>query len=185
MAPTNVPLTGLPPTTNQASPVTQPEVGLPPRISSPPIICQPSPFAASLPIALRNSRPTHKPSQNSPTNFSSVKNGQNPYNGSLLRTKSYAYRDRGYEDFSKLMASSDDFFVIRRFQSLNAHVILYMQDRIAQIEERLQEIHEEYKQGHPSEVNNGSFRWDLIHEPERDSLMCELTSLLHHYSKHS
>ncbi|KAF1999439.1 hypothetical protein P154DRAFT_437197 [Amniculicola lignicola CBS 123094] len=97
---------------------------------------------------------------------------------------SFAYRDRGYQDFSKLMASSDDFFVIRRFQSLNAHVILYMQYRIAQIEERLQEIHEECKKGNPSEANNGSFRWDLICEPERDSLMCELTSLLHHYNQY-
>jgi hypothetical protein len=81
------------------------------------------------------------------------------------------------------MASDDDFFIIRRFQSLNANVILYMQDRISQIEERLKEIHENNENSTDEKRKNSSFRWDMQNEPERDRLMCELTGLLHHYSK--
>lgn len=88
------------------------------------------------------------------------------------------------------MASDDDFFIIRRFQSLNANVILYMQDRISQIEGRLKCIHEANENApapapgaEGGERRNNSFRWDMRFEPERDRLMCELTSLLHHYSE--
>lgn len=84
------------------------------------------------------------------------------------------------------MASDDDFFIIRRFQSLNANVILYMQDRISQIEDRLKEIHESNENENApnnTERKNSSFRWDMKLEPERDRLLCELTGLLHHYSK--
>lgn len=81
------------------------------------------------------------------------------------------------------MASDDDFFIFRRYQSLNARTILYMEDRIGQIEDRLAQIHDENAHGDEKRRNN-SFRWDMKFEPERDRLMCELTSLLHHYNQY-
>lgn len=81
------------------------------------------------------------------------------------------------------MASDDDFFVFRRYQSLNARTILYMQDRIGQIENRLVQIHDEIAHGDEKRKNN-SFRLDMHLEPERDRLMCELTGLLHHYNQY-
>lgn len=81
------------------------------------------------------------------------------------------------------MASDDDLFLFRRYQSLNARTILYMQDRIGQIENRLSQLHDENAHGDEKRKNN-SFRWDMHHEPERDRLMCELTGLLHHYNQY-
>jgi hypothetical protein len=97
--------------------------------------------------------------------------------------KKIAWKYEGYQEFSRWMASDDDFFVIRRFQSLNAEVILYMQDRIVQIEERLQEIHKGVETSSDELARNSSFRWGMKHEPERGRLMCELTGLLNHYSE--
>jgi hypothetical protein len=89
----------------------------------------------------------------------------------------------GYKELSRWMASSDDFFIIRRFQSSNALVILYMQYRIVGIEDRLNEIHERIEK-EDFETRNSSFLWDERFEPERARLLVELTGLLHHYSEY-
>ncbi|KAF2705066.1 hypothetical protein K504DRAFT_506536 [Pleomassaria siparia CBS 279.74] len=147
-------------------------------LCSPAITCQPSPFAASYPIELQSfatPRPI-PPSQ--------------PLTGDAKKQfdeekKKAAWKYEGYREFSRWMASDDDFFIIRRFQSLNANVILYMQDRIPQIEERLAEIHMNNENAPDVEKRrNNSFRWDMKHEVERDKLLCELTSLLHHYNQY-
>jgi hypothetical protein len=95
-----------------------------------------------------------------------------------------AWKYEGYKALSKWMASEDDFFVFRRFESLNAGVILWMQDRIVQIEERLEEIHKMIEDS-PSDHNlkNCSFRWDAQYQSERTRLMEELSAILHHYSE--
>src|SRR6266496_5626730 len=49
----------------------------------------------------------------------------------------------GYPSFSKWMASSEDFLILRRFGELNARAMLLMQDRIARKEELLMKIDEE------------------------------------------
>jgi len=150
--------------------------GLPPPVTSglssatilPPINFQPSPFATSLPIPLQTlGRPAQNPAGPPVSDDEKKKN---------------PWKHEGYREFSKLMASDDDFFIIRRFQSLNANVILYMQDRIAQIEECLNIIHEK-NANDPGDRGNHSFRRDVHFEPDRARLMCELTNLLHHYSK--
>jgi hypothetical protein len=97
--------------------------------------------------------------------------------------KKLAWKYKGYKEFSKWMASEDDFFVFRRFGRLNAGVVLWMQDRITQIETRLDEIHEMIANSPDIENRrNDSFRWDAKYEQERDHLMTQLSGLLHHYS---
>ncbi|KAF2106729.1 hypothetical protein BDV96DRAFT_625796 [Lophiotrema nucula] len=98
--------------------------------------------------------------------------------------KQKAWKYEGYREFSKWMASDDDCFVIRRFHSLNAHVILYLQDRIVEIEEELEKIHVKNASNHDDGQRNSSFRWDRLFEPERDRLMKELADLLHQYNQH-
>lgn len=140
----------------------QQSYGLPPPVVS----GLQSPFISSFPIELQNiSPPNAKPSIDDATS----------------RRKSWKHE--GYGVFSKWMASDDDLFVFRRFQSLNARTILYMQDRIGQIETRLAQLHDENAHGDEKRKNN-SFRWDMHHEPERDRLMCELTGLLNHYNQY-
>ena len=83
------------------------------------------------------------------------------------------------------MASDDDFFVIQRFQSLNAQTILWMQDRITRLEKRLDELHGYVASSADSSLTNGSFRLDEDNMSEREKIMRELSSVLHHYSEHA
>jgi hypothetical protein len=146
-------------------------------LSSWPITCQPSPFAASYPIELQQFEPPIPSPHAQPLTNDEKKRWEN-------EKKKRAWKHEGYKEFSRWMASDDDFFVIRRFQSLNANVILYMQDRISQIEERLGQIHDNNANAPDDRKRkNSSFRWDLKHEAERDKLFCELTGLLPHYSQ--
>lgn len=51
------------------------------------------------------------------------------------------WKYEGYKDFSEWMASDDDLFIFRRFANVNAQIILWMQNRIAQKEARLETLH--------------------------------------------
>lgn len=83
------------------------------------------------------------------------------------------------------MASDDDFFLFRRFESLNAQTILWMQDRIVQVEEKLEAIHKRVEDAPLGEkLVNSSLRWDEKYMQERHALHGELSCLLHHYSKY-
>lgn len=96
----------------------------------------------------------------------------------------YPWKYDGYRSFCRFMASGDDFFIIRRFQDLNARTILWMQDRIVQFEEDLKRIDQMVEDADLSHnLRNDSFRWDRTWVPERHTRMEELSSLLHHYSR--
>lgn len=128
-----------------------------------------SPFMSSLPIELQNITKNPPPPRA-------------PIDADIARTAPWTFE--GYKEFCKWMASDDESFAFRRFQALNARAILYMQDRISQIENRLEQIHMENAYANPdTHRRNFSFRWDMHWEKERDRLTCELTGLLHHYSK--
>lgn len=95
-----------------------------------------------------------------------------------------AWRYEGYQAFTKWMASDDDFFVFRRFESLNAQVLLWMQDRIVRMENKLQDIHKLVEGSDRSlKLTNGSFRTDETNLREREEIMRELSATMHHYSE--
>jgi hypothetical protein len=96
------------------------------------------------------------------------------------------WKYEGYQEFSQWMASDDDLFVFRRFASVNARIILWMQHQIVQKEDRLEELHKIVINGRSeNHWRNDSFGWDAINHSERDNLMRELSSLVLHYSKYS
>jgi hypothetical protein len=95
------------------------------------------------------------------------------------------WKHQGYYAFSKWMASEDDFFVFRRFESLNANTILYLQHRISGLENKLHEIHRTVEESTEEKWRNSSLSWDANHRPERLQIMDELSCLLLHYSKHN
>lgn len=80
------------------------------------------------------------------------------------------------------MASDDDFFIFRRYQSLNARTILYMQDQIGLIEQQLKTIHDDIAHSN-DDMKNNSFRLDACLVHRRDHLMQELTHRLYRYNK--
>jgi hypothetical protein len=92
-----------------------------------------------------------------------------------------AWKHEGYPQFSKLMASDDDLFVFRRFATVNARVILWMQHQIAEMEVRLEKMDERMRQ--EEKGRNDSFAWDTQWYMDRNNLMRELSATVLHYSK--
>jgi hypothetical protein len=81
------------------------------------------------------------------------------------------------------MASEDDFFIFRRFGDLNTRTILWMQDRIRQIEDDIRSQDELVAKSHPDDkLRNDSFVWDEKYRQQRHARMRELSDLLHRYS---
>ena len=77
------------------------------------------------------------------------------------------------------MASDDDFFVIRRFGQVAARILLRMQDRIAQLEEKLRDQDRiSMLQGQDS----GTFRCENNYS--RIRILDELTSVLSQYRRY-
>lgn len=98
--------------------------------------------------------------------------------------KSAPWKYEGYQAFSKWMASDDDFFVFRRFESLNANTILWMQYQISQLEKELEDLHKEVEDSKIDDgLRNDSFHWDAQYWQRRNQIMGELSRQLLHYSK--
>lgn len=95
------------------------------------------------------------------------------------RSKPWKYK--GYPAFSKWMASSNDFFLVRRFGSLNARVLLFMQNRVAEKEELLCAIDTRAQQSTDDQGNSGSLRNDP--RQDRTQALAELVPLLKEYSE--
>jgi len=86
----------------------------------------------------------------------------------------------GYRGYSKFISSDDDFFVVRRFDTLSARVALALQDEIAVLEEELNEIDEVHSKRESPDVNNGALRDDI---PDRKLLVDRAANKLRKYSK--
>jgi hypothetical protein len=88
----------------------------------------------------------------------------------------------GYKSYSSWVASSDTFFHVRKFATLNARVIFALQDEISVLEEKLQELDRTYSSKESGVINNGSFRDDQ--KTERVETMQSLKQKLLEYSEH-
>ena len=76
------------------------------------------------------------------------------------------------------MASDDDFFVVRKFGTVCARVILMLQDRIVILTEELEKEDNECRQ---LGLDNGTLRHDP--RPRRQQILEELAWRLEHYSE--
>lgn len=91
------------------------------------------------------------------------------------------WKFEGYPAFSKWMASSNDFFLLRRFGALNARVLLMMQDKISRKELELEALDEQARIGPDDLGDSSSFGYEPW--PERERLLHELKALLKEYSR--
>ncbi|GJN72575.1 hypothetical protein PLIIFM63780_006637 [Purpureocillium lilacinum] len=91
------------------------------------------------------------------------------------------WKDEGYPGFSRWMASSDDFLVLRRFGQLNVRVLLLMQDRIVRKEEELANI-DAYGKLSADKADSSSLRSEPL--PEREIILDELKAMLHEYNEY-
>jgi hypothetical protein len=86
----------------------------------------------------------------------------------------------GCEEYSSFIASDDDFFVIRRFSTLTARVILALQDQLSQIEEQLESLERQLKIPEAGLVHNGSFQEEM--HSSRTELVLKANLKLREYS---
>jgi hypothetical protein len=97
-----------------------------------------------------------------------------------IQTKPWKYI--GYKGFSQWMGSDIDFFVIRRFDNLNARVILAMQWELTDLEYQINALDDKYSLRSSPDANNGTLRWDC---PERTKLLWDIQKKLKEYSRMS
>ena len=91
------------------------------------------------------------------------------------------WKYEGYPGFARWMASSDDFFVLRRFGQMNTRVLLLMQDRITRKEEELLNLDKLARSGPDIDGVSNSLRHDP--QEEREMILDELKDQLKEYSK--
>lgn len=91
------------------------------------------------------------------------------------------YVSMGYPAFTKWMASSEDFFVLRRFNRLNAWVQLQWQDDITRLEEELEEVNKQCRRN----ADKGAYCHSVRNDPmvRRQEILRELRPLLKEYSE--
>jgi hypothetical protein len=87
----------------------------------------------------------------------------------------------GYRIFSRWVGSEKSFLVVRQFSTLNARIILWLQDDISLLEQQLDLIERRYSQVEGDDHDNGSFRRDR--HMERKIIMEKIYVALHKYSK--
>ena len=91
------------------------------------------------------------------------------------------WKEIGYRGYSAFLASDNDFMIFRRFGTLNARLLLYLQDQIAVLEGELEDLEATHADPAAADVNNGSFRQDPI--PDRKVLLDEILGKVKEYSK--
>jgi hypothetical protein len=67
-------------------------------------------------------------------------------------------KETGYRGLSAFLASDSDFLIFRRFDTLNAGLLLYLQDQIVVLEERLEKLEDEHMADDAADMHHGSFR---------------------------
>jgi hypothetical protein len=90
----------------------------------------------------------------------------------------------GYKKYSWFLASDDDFLIFRRFGTLNARVLLLLQDELTVAEAKLKALDEEYSLKTAPRLHNGSFRIEQGEEKqqERRKLLLEIKDKVSEYS---
>ncbi|OBT62557.1 hypothetical protein VE03_07366 [Pseudogymnoascus sp. 23342-1-I1] len=91
----------------------------------------------------------------------------------------------GYPQFSRWVASDQAWFITRRFSTLNARIILLLQDKIVELEEKLNMYDEFSSQSDEvmqdsNDTHNGSFRLDR--ESQRTRVLDDLVVAVAKYN---
>ena len=86
----------------------------------------------------------------------------------------------GYKKYAWFVGSDENFLIFRRFGTLNARIILALQDDLSVLEERLKELDDKYSLKSAPRIHNGSFRYDQ--QADRIVLIQEIKEKLKEYS---
>ncbi|KAG7053303.1 hypothetical protein JMJ77_0000393 [Colletotrichum scovillei] len=86
----------------------------------------------------------------------------------------------GYKGYTNFISSDDDFFLLRRFDSLNVRAALALQDELSWLEEELGALDNEFSAKAADDYNNGTLRQDV---PERLDLVRIISAKLREYNE--
>ncbi|KAK1544994.1 hypothetical protein CPAR01_02496 [Colletotrichum paranaense] len=86
----------------------------------------------------------------------------------------------GYKGYTNFISSDDDFFVLRRFDSLNVRAALALQDELSWLEEELGVLDNEFSAKAADDFNNGTLRQDV---PDRIDLVRIISVKLRDYNE--
>jgi hypothetical protein len=89
------------------------------------------------------------------------------------------WQTTGYLKFSEFLASDNELFIVRRFKTLNARLILRMQDEICMLEADLTRCDKAQMEA-VVPIDNGSFRHDKA--KDRKVLLDTIQTKLKEYS---
>ena len=109
--------------------------------------------------------------------------GSRPHKPTQQDIEKRPWQYKGYPAFTAWMGSSSDFFLLRRFDKLNAWVQLDWQDQIARLETKLEQVNEQCRQNSDVDARSDSLRPDIDPMPRRQEIIKELRSLLKEYSE--
>lgn len=87
----------------------------------------------------------------------------------------------GYKGYTEFLSSEDDWFLLRRFGTLNVRVALALQDEISALEGQLKELDEGYSRRESPDRHNGRFRGDA---EDRRALTELISDKLYRYSEY-
>jgi hypothetical protein len=88
----------------------------------------------------------------------------------------------GYRGYSRVISASTNFFIARQYRTLNARIVLLMQDDIAELEAELDRLDKTLALNDSTRtIHNGSFRHE--HSIERIKILSKLKFRLKEYSK--
>ncbi len=101
--------------------------------------------------------------------------------------KKQHWRFKGYPAFATFLASSADALVVRRFDQLQARILLMLQDEIVMLETELFEEDQNLRRlwtrrGLEQEVGSSSFRKDAKYQAQRQNILYRLSDALQRYS---
>ncbi|RTE71498.1 hypothetical protein BHE90_014096 [Fusarium euwallaceae] len=105
-----------------------------------------------------HSRVSSDTQQGSTTQISSSNTENTPPSEEEVQRKPWKFI--GYKGYTEFISSEDDWFILRRFDTLNVRVALALQDEISVLEEQLKELDESYSQRESPDRHNGRFRGD-------------------------
>lgn len=118
--------------------------------------------------------------QGSTTQISSSNTENTPPSEEEIQRKPWKFI--GYKGYTEFISSEDDWFVLRRFGTLNVRVALALQDEISVLEEQLEELDGSYSQRESPDRHNGRFRGDV---EDRRALTELISDKLYKYSEYT
>ncbi|TVY33883.1 hypothetical protein LOCC1_G008063, partial [Lachnellula occidentalis] len=126
--------------------------------------------------------PTSPPSTSRASTSTSIPNSASSLNTDQpteeeIERKPWKYI--GYKGYADFLASENDFFIFRKFASLNCRVALSLQDQLSVLESDLDDIDTRYSKKNAGDINNGSFRDD---REDRAELVQSISQKLAQYN---